>query len=149
MGLSINETTILALFPVLFLGMWLIIVTLLGRMSGWINLQDRFPDRPDESLIIMRAQSGAMGGISVAKVNFSGCLRFDVCRTGLRVSIWKIFGPFQRPFFVPWGQITVSDASVFKFKRHRLAFGTPEGGFLIIANRTAKIIEKNSPIKLS
>lgn len=129
--------------------MWLIIVTLLGRMSGWIALQNRFPDRPDETLVAMRAQSGAMGGISLAKVNFSGCLRFDVCRKGLRVSVWKIFGPFQRPFFVPWSQIAVSDASIFKFKRYRLTLGTPKTGFLIIADRTAKIIQNNSPIKLS
>ncbi len=148
-GFPIDETTILVLFPVMFLGMWLLIVTLLGRMSGWNKLQNRFPDRPDESLIVMRAQSGAMGGISSAKVNFSGCLRLDVCRTGLRVSMWKIFGPFQNPFFVPWGQIDVSDASIFKFKRHRLGFGTPESGFLIIADRTAKMIATRSPIKLS
>lgn len=149
MGLSIDETTIFALFPLIFVGLWLVIVTLIGRLSGWTRLQNRFPDRPEESLVIMRAQSGAMGGISAAKANFSGCLRFDVCRTGLRVSVWKIFGPFQRPFFVPWGQITVSDASIFKFKRHRFTFGTPRSGFLIIANRTAKIIEANSSIKLS
>lgn len=84
MGFPIDETTILALFPVLFLGLWLLIVILLSRMSGWVKLQDRFPDRSDQSLIVMRAQSGAMGGVASAKVNFSGCLRLDVCRTGLR-----------------------------------------------------------------
>ncbi|GAA0471222.1 hypothetical protein GCM10009096_10210 [Parasphingorhabdus litoris] len=149
MGIPFDETTILFLFMAIFLGMWLLVVTLLARISGWTKLQDRFPDRPDQSLIVMRAQSGAMGGIASAKVNFSGCLRFDVCRTGLRISVWKIFGPFQRPFFVPWSQINVSDASVFKFKRHRLGFGTPESGFLIIANRTAEIIAGQSPIELS
>lgn len=149
MGIAIDEIVILALFPVIFLGMWLLVVTLLSRMSGWMTLQNRFTDRPDKSVLVMRAQSGAMGGISLAKVNFSGCLRFDICQMGLRVSVWKIFGPFQKPFFVPWGQIKVSDASIFKFKRHRLRFGTPESGFLIIANRTAAIIAANSPLTLS
>ncbi|MEP3227226.1 MAG: hypothetical protein ABJO01_14710 [Parasphingorhabdus sp.] len=149
MGVSIDENLIFALFPIFFIGLWLGIVLLIAKTSGWSKLQDRFPDRHDMALLAMRSQSGIMGGAKMGKAKFSGCLKLDVCRTGLRVSVWKIFGPFQRPFFVPWSQIDISEDTFLRLKRYRFGFGTPEVGYLILGARTAQNIASQSPIEIT
>lgn len=95
-----NENAFLAIFPFLFIGLWLLATTMAWLLSGWRNLQARFPDRDEEPLERLRFQSAVFGG-SFFGANYGSCLRFDVCRTGLRVAVWRIFAPWSRPFFVP------------------------------------------------
>ena len=35
-------------FPLLFVGIWLMVSTLLGMMSGWFSLQQWYPDDGSE-----------------------------------------------------------------------------------------------------
>ena len=114
-------------FPFFFLGMWLTITTVLGYVSGWPSLEQRFPDREEQSIDRMHMQSGSIGNGSLynpwGNVNYNGCLTLDVCPSGLRVSVWRIFGPFSRPFFVPWQKISVEPVKFLFFQYYRLTFG--------------------------
>ena len=116
------------LFPLL----WVLITWVLGFSTGWFKLQARFPADDEAPLLRLRMQSGMMYWIRL-----NGILTLDACRSGLRVSLWKLFGPFQQPFQVPWDQIEVEPVSaIFLGPKVRLRFGKPEMGRLIIDLRT-------------
>ena len=143
-----NENAFLAIFPFLFIGGWLIITALLWLFSGWKALQDRFPDHDELPLKRMHFQSATFGDGFFGS-NYGGCLRFDVCRSGLRVAVWRIFGPLSQPFFVPWSEITTDTKRflglphyVFGFYRFRL--GKPEVKCLVLNKRAALRIAEAS-----
>lgn len=125
-------------FPFFFVGMWLMVTTILSRMSGLKALEARFPDRDDDVLAKFDMVSGIMG----ADVNYNGCLTLGVCRSGLRVNVWRILAPFDRPFLVPWEEIRVEHGTMLFMKRVTLHFGSPPAGKLIIAGGLAERIAK-------
>lgn len=132
------ELAILIGFPFFFAAFWLLIVTILSAASGWRALQTRFPDRDEDAVKTFGMASGVMG----AGVSMSNILTLAACRTGLRISIWRIFGPFDRPFFVPWEQIGVQRSGGAFLKRATLTFGSPPVGKLAIsANLADKIAD--------
>jgi hypothetical protein len=91
------------LFPLFFAAMWLAVTSLLALMSGWFELQSRFPDRTEAPIRRWSMASGSLGGLA----SYRSCLVLDVCPSGLRVGVWRLFGPFCRAFFVPWSDLKV------------------------------------------
>jgi hypothetical protein len=146
-----DERVWAALFPLFFIGMWLLVTTLLGAWSGWTSLQDEYPDRTEEPRLRLRFQSGALGSGNLwspwGNVQYGNCLRLDVCASGLRISMWRIFGPFLRPFFVPWHDITASERRMLLFKMYRLSLGRT-GRALTIPARTYRRLAAVSPLSL-
>ena len=110
------------LFPVFFIGMWLGITTILGALSGWFNLQRRYPAGTEKSRLTLRMRSGRMG----LGVYMSGLLTLSACPSGLRISVLRMFGPFQRAFTVPWEQIRAEPRTVFFMPSVKLSFGGRE-----------------------
>jgi hypothetical protein len=107
------------------------VTTLLGLISGWYWLASRFPDRDEPAQLTLKSQSGMMGwGVSMNNI-----LVLSACQSGLRVAIWRVFGPFSRPIFVPWDEIKVQPRQIFFQKMARLGFGRPEAGVLSIDGR--------------
>jgi hypothetical protein len=129
---------VFAIFPVFFIGLWLLITVVLGVMSGWYGLMSRFPNRPEMAIRSFKRLSGSMG----VGVNMSGILTISVCPSGLRIGIWRIFGPFCRDFFVPWSQLRVIRRNRILWQIAELNFGNPRAGRLKIegymANRLAR-----------
>ena len=111
--------------------MWLTVTTLLALLSGWFSLAARYPDRDEPAQLKLGSQSGMMG----LGVSMSGILVLSACRSGLRIAIWRVFGPFCRPFFVPWDDIQAQPRQQFFQKMVRLGFGRPEAGVLSIDAR--------------
>jgi hypothetical protein len=128
----------LALFPFLFVGMWFAITTMLGFMSGWFSLQQWYEAPSEEPLLKLRWQSGSMGfGVAL-----NGILRLSAHRSGLGVGIWRIFGPFQRPFLVPWSEIEAQPSRVFFTPMVKLSLGKPAVGSLKISERSwSKLVD--------
>lgn len=116
------------LFPLL----WFAVTMVLSFMSGWFGLMERFPDRSEDPLASLTNQSGSLGGVSMSRI-----LKLSVCRTGLRVGILRIFGPYSRDFFVPWDEITVTRGDRFFLKVAKLAFGRPPIGNLTLTAKAA------------
>ena len=115
-----------------FVALWLLITTLLAGLSGWSGLARRFPDRAETPRFELKGQSGAMG----MGVQLRGILTFSVCPSGLRVTIWRAFAPFSKPFFVPWGEIEARPRRGLLVELMRLGFGDPEAGAMTVAART-------------
>jgi hypothetical protein len=131
--MSPEETSwFLMAFPFLFIGMWVLVTTLLGFMSGWFNLQQWYADDGNEEpLLKLGWQSGSMG----FGVSFSSCLTLASRRDGMSVRVWKIFGPFQRPLLIPWREITAEPKQFLFIRMVRLNFGSPPSGSLNIRER--------------
>lgn len=120
-------------FPFLFIGMWLIVTTILGFMSGWFSLQQQFPDGgKEEPLLKLRGQSGSMG-IGVA---MSSSLQLCAYQSGLGLEISRLLGPFQKPLKIPWSEIEARNSSGFLVPMAKLQLGRPAGGRLQISARS-------------
>jgi hypothetical protein len=137
------------LFVTFFSALWLGVTSLLGLLSGWYRLQKAFPDRIEQQpLAQLRGQTGMMGGLALMPVNFKHCLRLDICPTGLRVAVFKLLGPFQRPFFVPWSSITAERGRFLFGTYYRLNFGTPPVGALSLHTGVVQKIAATGPLRL-
>jgi len=82
--------------------MWFGVTTMLGALSGWYALMNRYPDRPESPMLVLRHQSGSFGFVGMSRI-----LVLSACPSGLRIGMMRIFGPFCRDFFVPWDEIRV------------------------------------------
>ncbi|HEX5184883.1 MAG TPA: hypothetical protein VFW19_17225 [Allosphingosinicella sp.] len=125
-----SDDLIAIAFPFFLIGFWVIITVLLGFMSGWFLLQRRYGRGDERPLLTLRMRSGSVGG-----VHMSATLTLSACPSGLRVGIWRPFGPFCRPFLVPWHEIDAERSSSFFAPATKLHFGRPEVGTLKIDAR--------------
>jgi hypothetical protein len=115
-------------FAALFVGAWLAVTGLLGVMSGWFRLQSHYPASGEEPLRTLRAESGVMG-----TVQFHGCLVLSACPSGLRVAVWPLFGPLEKPFIVPWAEIHAQHVPSMFGASAQLSFGDDIGSMRIKA----------------
>lgn len=116
--------------------MWLVVTTILSVASGWFRLAKRYPNRDEPTIRKIGSQSGMMG----LGVSMRGILVLTACRSGLRVAIWRVFGPFCPPFFVPWEEIGVRSTKLLFRPLARLGFGQPETGVLSIEQKTWDVL---------
>jgi len=133
------------LFPLFFLCLWFVVTTLLGLLSGWYALMRAFPDRDEAPLQRLVWLSGKMGIVSMRSV-----LTIAVCPSGLRITIFRLLGPFCRPIFVPWEQIQVGRERHFLMgDMAALRFGGWHGASLLlraeVADRLARASNGNWP----
>jgi hypothetical protein len=128
------------LFPVFFIAMWLIVTSILGVLSGWYLLMQKYPDRKEDELLRLKYQSGLMG----LWVGMRGILNIGVCPSGLRIGIMRIFGIFCRDFFVPWEEIRVERKNQFFWQRAELQFGNPVVGRLSISSHVADRLARSA-----
>jgi hypothetical protein len=119
-------------FWVLFPLAWIGIAVLLSALSGWFGLMKRFPDRAEVPLLKLTGQSGSLGAVTMSRI-----LTLSVCPAGLRVGISRVFGPFSRPFLVPWNQITVERSNWVLLRVARLRLGHPASGTLTLQSHIA------------
>jgi hypothetical protein len=149
----VNEAAFLAVFPFAFIGLWLTATMALGYFSGWFSLQERYPDQDERPIDRLRMRSGSLGRGSLwnpwGAVRFNHCLRFDVCKSGLRIAVWRIFGVFQRPFFVPWSEIRVEEKKFLFMRMYRLNFGRDGGSALTVWRKAFERIAASSDLKVS
>ncbi len=147
-----NENALWAIFPFVFVAAWLAVTVLLNAFSGWATLSARFPDRAEPRLKRIWVQSGKLGKGTIwnpwGGVSYGNCLRFDICQTGFRVAVWRIFGPFSKPFFVPWDKISVELKTVIGFRFYRLSFGAQDLSSLTIGRRLFKRIASFGLLKV-
>ena len=127
-------------FPVFFAALWVAITVLLGFASGWYALMRRYPDRSERPILHLRGQMGFMGSLNA---RFRGILRLSVCPSGLRVGVFRLFGPFCRDFFVPWEEISVTRAQWFLMGEMAImTFGDPPHGKLAVTAAVAARLAK-------
>ncbi|MEO7689209.1 MAG: hypothetical protein ABIS51_07980 [Sphingomonas sp.] len=129
---NLTNTVLFATLLLFSIAFWLVITGLIGLFSGWFTLQSRYPDTEEPALITLRRQSGSMGpGVAMNRL-----LRLSACPSGLRIGIPRMYGLFQRPFLVPWDEITATPKKTFFVPMARLALGYPQIGSITIDARS-------------
>ena len=125
-------------FPLFFAGMWLLVTTILGLLSGWFSLQQQFPDGGNEEpLLNLSRQSGSMG-LGVAMRG----LKLRAYPSGLGVAISRLFGPLQKPLKIPWSEIEAQSSSGFLVPMAKLRLGRPSSGTIkISAGSWTKLVD--------
>ena len=91
------------LFPLFFAAMWFFVTSMIAVTSGWFVLQSRYPNQPEMPIRRWSMASGRLGPLA----HYSSCLVLAVCPSGLRIGVWRLFGPFCHDFFVPWRDLRV------------------------------------------
>ena len=134
----------LTIFPFFFAGLWLVITQVIGVMSGWYQMMAAYPDRPEAPIRRFAWQSANMG----AGVSLGNILRVDVCPSGLRFGIVRLFGPFSRDFFAPWEEIAATPRRMFLVNVVELRFGGRDFPKLLIRAGLADRIAATAPGKL-
>jgi hypothetical protein len=132
-------------FPIYFVILWLVVTSVIGFTSGWYGLQKKYPDKVESPLLKLNYQSAMMGCLT----RMRRILRFEVCPSGLRIGMMKVFGIFCRNFFVPWEEIRIERKDRFFWQEAQLKFGNPAVGKLsiapYIANRLARASQGHWP----
>lgn len=116
------------LFLVLVPLVWLTAMTFLGWTSGWFALMERYPDHAEPPILTLKGRSGSLGWVGMNNI-----LQLDVCLSGLRVGMPRLFAPFCRPFLVPWREIHVRRTVRFFMPVAKLSFGQPAEGALTLS----------------
>ncbi len=132
--------TVILLFAVAFPAIWLGVTALLAEIGGWNRLQRVFPDQSDASVVESLGFRSAQLGHPLAGVSYSGVLTFDVCNTGLRIRVWKLFGPFCKPLFLPWNSFRTEPYHWFIWDACRMRWGPRTRDSMIIYRRLAEAI---------
>ena len=127
-----NQLLTPSVFPIFFVGIWLLVSTILGIASGWFSLQQRYEAGDEPALLTLRGQSGVMR----MGVGLNGIMTLRACPSGLRISVWKIFAPFQRPILIPWKDVRATSSRSLFAPVTQLSFGLPESGRLKIDARS-------------
>lgn len=96
---------------------------LIGWFSGWNELQQHYSDDGnEETLLKLRWVSASMGSWAIY---LKHCLFLGATSSGLSISMFRLFAPFQRPLLIPWNDVHVEQASTLGQAKVRLVFGNP------------------------
>lgn len=140
--MTLTETLLFAGFLAVFAAMWLGMTALLGAMSGWKGLEERYRDTEERALLKLRGQSGVLNG-----VEYRGVMDLSACRSGLRVSVWRLFGFSQKPFLVPWASIRAEDTNLLFFQMTQLTFeGHPGQGLRLMRGVWKRLVAARSVV---
>jgi hypothetical protein len=129
-------------FPVFFIAMWLAVTTLLSFVSGWFALMQRYPDQKESPILRLKGLSGSLGFVGMRSI-----LNISVCPSGLRLGMMRIFGPFSRPFFIPWNDLQVTRTQQFFQKVAKISLGQPKISTLTLSSHIADRLARAAPQK--
>jgi hypothetical protein len=100
----------LAFIP-FFVLFWCAISFLLGALSGWMTLAERF--------LLTSPFTGPTWGFQSARMRwtsrYGNCLNVGADPTGLKLSMLFLFRPGHPSLFVPWSEISVGKRQRFLF----------------------------------
>lgn len=129
--------------PVIFIALWLAVTLVIPKLSGWARLEELLPDIAEPAMESFGFQAFYLGKGKLG-ASYRGCVTFEVCESGLRVSIWKVFAPFSKPIFIPWDAVEVEPATIMAITVARLKIGPGGEYWMTIPVRYARNIARAS-----
>ncbi len=137
------------LFPVAFMAMWIGVMWLLSRISGWHTLARHYLYR-GEIRGVSRSFQGAMLGYSRWRlVRYRGCLTVTVDSGMLILKPWFIFGASQPPLAIPLEELMRADRTFLFWTFCELRAVREQRIMILVSQRLARWIESQagSPIR--
>ena len=101
-----SQWLILLLVAVTVLLFWAVLLTGLGRISGWHELSRHYPLETPFVGTEFRFRSAQIGWI-----NISGAVMFGVNAEGLQLDVFSLFTYGHPTIVIPWGDISVTQTS--------------------------------------
>ena len=99
---------VVPVFLVSFVGLWLLVLVVIGKLSGWATLAQQFPSGNSFEGEVWKWQSARMRG-----TNFNSCLTIGSSIRGLYLALIAPLRFRSPALLIPWGEITVSRRRVF------------------------------------
>jgi hypothetical protein len=100
-----------SLFPLLFIGSWILVTFILSKM-GWSNLAGRYRSDGD-----FTGNNIGMISASINEVNYKGSIILKYNNEGLYFKTLFLFRLFHPPFFIPWKEISEISNKQFLFEK--------------------------------
>lgn len=94
-----------ALFPVFFVGMWLLISFILSTTGGWSTLANHYAARSGVAGRRFYFRSAQLG----AGVSYGACLTLGTSPAGLYMAVVPLFRMAHPPLLIPWPDITARE----------------------------------------
>ena len=82
-------------------GMWVVIVKLIGLISGWSKIAQLYPDQPTAPRILQ--ENWVYGRVGV--IFYNGTLVLETTVQGLRIKMMPGFGMGHPTLFIPWSEL--------------------------------------------
>jgi len=86
-------------FPILFVGIWVMVLFLVSILGGWSKLGKHYPDDPDVQRRSKSWKSGRLGW-----VGYNNCLTIGISDEGLHLSMPFPFRFSHPSLMIPWDQ---------------------------------------------
>lgn len=102
---QIQMSWLWALFPVFFVGMWLIISVILSAIGGWSTLANHYAAHSGFAGRRFYFRSAQLG----AGVGYSACLTLGTDPAGLYLAVLPLFRMAHPPLLIPWSEITARE----------------------------------------
>ncbi|MGH9380057.1 MAG: hypothetical protein ACRD2Z_05545 [Thermoanaerobaculia bacterium] len=132
---SLDDSWLWALFPVVFVGMWLLICFLLSAMGGWQRLAEHYVASArfsGERFYFCSAQIGY--------VNYGGCLTLGASPDGLYLAVFPLFRVAHPPLVIPWSDVIARESRRWFFAAVALEFAKANGISVRISRRLAQVL---------
>ena len=130
------------LFPVFFIGMITLVLSLLSK-KGWSDLASEYEFRDSFHGERVGIISAAING-----VNYNNCLLLKYNSEGFYLRPVFIFRMFHKALFIPWKEVkTVRDKKIFFTELKELVIGEPAIAFIQLKHSTFAKIENMIPSK--
>ncbi len=125
-------------FPILFVGMWVAISTVVAFVGGWHRLARRYRGAPTMVVDRIRAGSGHLGDFGA---HYNNCLVVSVGPGGVGLKVWLPFRLFHPPLLIPWGDVVKCERwrmlGIFERTRLRLVDAAPS---IVLYGRAARLV---------
>lgn len=120
--MNLNPGIMIAiLFPIAFVGMWVMLMWFFSKQGGWSELAEQFPDDPAIERNNLRWKSIRLGW-----VGYNNCMTMGFSDWGLHLSIPPPFKMFHPNLLIPWDQFhSAREKSLFFFRWTEAYIGHP------------------------
>src|ERR1035437_3439113 len=108
-----------AIFPIYFLCLWLLVGTIISFVGGWFSLSRTYRTGVRFNGAKWRGQSGQMRWLA----NYNNVLTLGASQEGLYLACMFLFRFMHSPLLVPWGEIRVRRKKGWVFEYVTLTMG--------------------------
>lgn len=137
---------IIALFPLFFVGIWLLVVGLLATLGGWGALARRYPDPGDAArgnLLVLGGSSLMMRRAPIPfPVTYKRCVTVTLSGVGLHLRVMAFFRFRHPPLLIPWEQVERMEAGHFLAWRTLTVHAGGTGTRIALYGSSVQVVEE-------
>jgi len=104
-------------FPIIFVGMWVLICHLLSATGGWRGLATEYTES-----LPFSGEKWRMQSVRIGWVGYNGCVTIGANLTAIFLSVWFPFRLGHPPLVIPYSDIAGTEVSGAVFKYVDLTF---------------------------